>query len=408
MILPPALPLLEFSSVEEGQWKPGWFRADCCKLYRTANDQSPPQSNRGFCQDDDVTMSKPYFLLILAAMFSLSATALRAQEYPARAVTLVVPYPLSGPTDIRGASRMTKTYKLMAANAPPAISDTLSRIVQQAIRYESKHLVQLDRQPGGATTRGAQHVARAAADGHTLLLASNETMVLAPNYAVDVGYDPTRQFELAAPLVNMPFVLMASTGLPFKTLDRLIGYIKVRPGEVNYGSSGDGSTGHLAGELMRRAAGLDMVHVSYNGGLAALNGLAKGQVSLMFAALPLALPYLNNEHLRALAVAGPRRAELLPHLPTLAETGVTGADVAAWFGIFVPNGVSPNTVRWLNEHISASVNEAATRDALLMLGLEPVRGTLSDFASRIYTESERWGPVLKAARIPSRAGGKNS
>ena len=102
-------------------------------------------------------------------------------------------------------------------------------------------------------------------------------------------------------------------------------------------------------------------------------------------------------------MAGPRRAEVLPHLPTLAETGVTGADVAAWFGIFVPNGVSPNTVRWLNEHISASVNEAATRDALLMLGLEPVRGTLSDFASRIYTESERWGPVLKAARIPSRA-----
>lgn len=229
-------------------------------------------------------------------------------------------------------------------------------------------------------------------------------MVLTPNYATDVGYDPTRQFELAAPLVNMPFVLMIHTGLPFRTLDRLISYIKVRPGEINYGSSGDGSTGHLAGELLRRAAGLDMVHVSYNGGLAVLNGLAKAQTALMFAALPLALPYLSNEHLHALAVAGPRRAEMLPHLPSLAEAGIPGADVAAWFGIFVPNGVSPNTLRWLNEHISAAVNEAATRDALMLLGLEPVRASLSDFASRIYAEGERWGPLPKAARIPGRAG----
>ena len=127
------------------------------------------------------------FILTLLLAFTA-----QAQEYPSRTVTLVVPYPLSGPTDIRGASRMTKTYKLMAAHAPPAISDTLSRIVQQAIRYESKHPVLLERQPGGATTRGAQHVARAPADGHTLLLASNETMVLTPNYASEVGYDPTR------------------------------------------------------------------------------------------------------------------------------------------------------------------------------------------------------------------------
>jgi tripartite-type tricarboxylate transporter receptor subunit TctC len=330
------------------------------------------------------------------------ALAASAQTYPSRAVTLVVPYPLSGPTDIRGASRMTKTYKLMAANAPPAISDTLSRIVQQAIRYESRHPVLLDRQPGGATTRGAQHVARAPADGHTLLLASNETMVLTPNYATDVGYDPTRNFELAAPLVNMPFVLMTSTGLPFKTLDRLIAYIKVRPGEVNYASSGEGSTGHLAGELLRRATGLDMVHVSYNGGLSALNGLATGQTAMMFAALPLALPYLNNEHLRALAVASPRRAELLPDLPTLTESGIQGADVAAWYGVFAPNGVAPGILRWLSDHVGESINEASTRDALLALGLEPVRGPLSAFASRIYAESERWGPVLKAARIPVR------
>lgn len=348
-------------------------------------------------------MRTPNFIaLLLIDLLTWFSGDAAAQPYPSRAVTLVVPYPLSGPTDIRGASRMTKTYKLMAANAPPAISDTLSRIVQQAIRYESKHPVLVERQPGGATTRGAQHVARSAADGHTLLLASNETMVLTPNYATEVGYDPTRNFELVAPLADMPFVLMTSTGLPYKTLDRLIAYVKVRPGEINYASSGEGSTGHLAGELLRRAAGLDMVHVSYNGGLSALNGLAMGQTAMMFAALPLALPYLNNEHVRALAVASPRRAELLPHLPTLAESGIAGVEVSAWFGVFAPNGISPGAIRWLSDHISEGVNEVSTRNALLTLGLEPARSGLSEFATRIYTEHERWGPVLKAARIPGK------
>lgn len=341
-------------------------------------------------------------LRLIVLILAFAAFPVWAQQFPARPVTLVVPYPLSGPTDIRGTSRMTKTYKLMAANAPPSISDTLGRMVQQAIRYESKHPVLLERQPGGATTRGAQYVARAPADGHTLLLASNETMVLAPNYAAQAGYDPTRHFELVAPLATMPFVLASSAGLPFKSFDRLLAYVKVRPGEINYASSGEGSTGHLAGELLRRAAGLDMVHVSYNGGLAALNSLATGQTALMFAALPLALPYLNNEHLRVLAVANPQRLQRLPDLPTLAESGVAGADISAWYGVFAPNGVSPGIIRWLSDQIADGFNDTATRDALSALGLEPVRMPLSSFATRIYAENERWGPVLKAARIPAR------
>jgi tripartite-type tricarboxylate transporter receptor subunit TctC len=329
-------------------------------------------------------------------------SAATAQSYPARTVTLVMPFPLSGPTDIRGTTRMTKTYKLIAAHAPPAITDTLSRIVQQAIRNESRHPVLLERHPGGATTRGAQYVARARADGHTLLLASNATMVLAPHYIQGAGYEPTRDFELVAPLVNMPFVLVVSGNLPISTLDQLIAYVKVRPGELNYSSSGSGSSGHLAGELLSRAAGIEIVHVSYNGGLAALNALAIGQTSLMYAALPLALPYLKNETLSALAVASARRSELLPDLPTLAESGLRDADIAGWYGVFAPNGVSPGIIRWLNDRIGTAVNETMTRDALMGLGLEPVRASLSEFATRIYSESERLTPVVKAARLPAR------
>lgn len=339
-------------------------------------------------------------VLLLTVIASVSAAS--AADYPSQAVTLVVPYPLSGPTDIRGAQRMTKTYKLMAANAPPAISDTLARVVQQAIRYESKFPVNLERQPGGATTRGAQHVARAAADGHTLLLASNATMVLTPHFMPDVGYDPLRDFELMAPLVNMPFVLMASAGLPYKTLDKLIPYIKMRPGEINYGSSGDSSTGHLAGELFKRATGTDMVHVSYNGGLASLNALAISHTAMMFAALPLALPYFNNEHVRPLAVAGAKRTPLLPALPTLSEAGVPGIELAAWFGVFAPQGVSTNVIRWLSDHIRDGINDPATRAQLELLGLEVTQEPLSQFATRMRSEGERWGPLLRAARLPVR------
>lgn len=325
-----------------------------------------------------------------------------AHSYPAREVKVVVPYPLSGPTDVRGTQRMTKTYKVIATHAPPAISDTLGRMVQQAIRHDSKFPVIIERHPGASTVPGARYVARSAADGYTLLLASNATMVLMPHYLPAVGYDPMRDFELIAPLVNMPFVLMISAGLPLDSLERLVAYIKMRPGEVNYSSSGEGSTGHLAGELLRRAAGLDMVHVAYNGGMAALNGLARGQTSLMFAALPLALPYLKHAHVRALALAGARRSALLPGLPTLQESGIRGVEIAAWYGVFARNGTSPNVIRWLSEHIGDAINEPATRQDLMRLGLEPVRAPLSDFASRIYAEGERWGPVLRAARLPAR------
>ncbi len=332
--------------------------------------------------------------ILFLLTFSVSAT-----EFPARAVTLVMPYPISGPTDIRGAQRMTKTYKLMAANAPPAISDTLGRIVQQAVRYNSKYPVHIERQPGGATTRGAQHVARALADGHTLLLASNATMVLTPQYASDIGYHPVKDFQLVAPLVNMPFVLMASTGLPYKTLPQIINWVKHKPGELNYASSGDGSTGHLAGELFRRATSLDMMHVSYNGGLSALNAVATGHVAMMFAALPLALPYQQNEHLRMLALASSKRSSILPDLPTLTEAGVPNVEADAWFGIFAPHGTPGNALRWLNEQITEALADGNTRSQLRALGLEPVSMPASQFAMRIYSEFEKWGPVIRDSRI---------
>jgi tripartite-type tricarboxylate transporter receptor subunit TctC len=329
---------------------------------------------------------------------ALWPVAAGGEPFPHKVVRIVVPFPVSGPTDIRGTSRMTKTYKLIAEHSPPAISDSLARLVAQAIRAESRHGATLERQPGGITTRGAAAVARATADGHTLLLASNATIVINPQFLRDVGYEPVRDFVLVAPLVTMPFVLMVNSRLPVETPRELVAWLKVRPGEVNYGSSGGGTTGHMAAEFFRRTTGVDVVHVSYNGGLAALNGLAVNHTSLMFAALPLVLPYVTSEYMRPLAVAGSRRVAALPGLPTLAESGVEGVALEGWYAIFAPAQSPGQAIAWLAERIGAAIDDPAARRRLLALGLEPVTTQRGQFATRIHSESERWAPLIRANR----------
>lgn len=327
-----------------------------------------------------------------------------AEPFPTKPVKIVVPFPISGPTDIRGTSRMTRTYRMIAQNAPPAISDSLARLAAQAIRLDSGHPVVLERQPGAITTRGASYVAKSPADGHTLLLASNATMVINPHFFEGVSYDPVRDLELVAPLATMPFVLLVRDSLPVDSPRTLVTWLRPRPGEVNYGSSGDGSTGHLAGELFRRMARVSVVHVSFNGGISALNGLSTRQVSLMFAALPLALAFIPSEHFRPLAVTSAKRSARLAGVPTLAESGLPDFELEGWYGLFAPAG-SPSTANaWLRERIIPAVSEPATRAQLVALGLEPVAMPFEQFATRINTEYEKWAPVLRASRLPLKDG----
>lgn len=335
---------------------------------------------------------------VLALGFGLPDAA--AQAFPAKPVKIVVPYPISGPSDIRGTMRMSRSYRLIAHTAPPAISDTLARIAAQAIQSDSRHPVVLERQPGAVTTRGANSVARAEADGHTLLLASNGTMVINPHYFHGVEYDPVRDFVLVAPLATMSFVLLAHTSVPAESPRALIEWLQPRPGEINYGSSGDGSTGHLAGELLRRKAGVHIVHASFNGGIAALSGLAQRQVSVMFAALPLAIGYLPNEHFKALAVTSARRSDRLEGVPTLDESGLPGFEIEGWYGLFAPAGTPRSSAAWVRGQVRSLIESGAIGSHLRGLGLEPATMTFEQFATRIHTESDKWAPVLRASRLP--------
>jgi tripartite-type tricarboxylate transporter receptor subunit TctC len=342
------------------------------------------------------------------ALLSVSRGALPAQAepYPTKPVKIVIPYPISGPTDIRGTPRMSRSYRLMAPHAPPAVTDTLARIAERAIRADTTHPVELARRPGAATSRGALAVARSAADGHTLLLASNATMILNPHYFHGVEYDPVRDFILVAPLATMPFVLLAHAGLAADDARALAAWLKVRPGEINFGSSGDGSTGHLAGELFRRMAGVSVVHVSYNSGVDALNGLARRQVSFMFGALPLTLNYSPSEHFAPLAVTSARRLERLPEVPTMAESGYPACEIEAWYGLFTRAGAPPVATAWLRTQLSALFGSTAIQSYLRGIGLEPATMTLEQFATRIHTEFDRWGPLLRASRLPKDQDGR--
>jgi tripartite-type tricarboxylate transporter receptor subunit TctC len=335
-------------------------------------------------------------LAVLALVAAHGCGPAYAQPVPVKPVRIVVPFPISGPADIRGTLRMSRTYRLIAHTAPPPISDTLANIAVQGLH---PHAAVIERLPGAVTTRGANAVIRAPADGHTLLLASNATMVINPHFFHGVEYDPPRDFVLVAPLATMPFVLLARPELPAEA-PALIEWLRARPGEINYGSSGDGSTGHLAGELFRRMAKVHVVHASFNGGIAALSGLAQRQVSLMFAALPLAVSYLPNEHFGAVAITSEKRSARMPAVPTLGESGLRGFGVEGWYGIFARAGTPAAALAWMRERIRAAVAEPATREWLLAEGLEPAIMSIEQFATRINTEYDRWAPVLRASRLP--------
>jgi tripartite-type tricarboxylate transporter receptor subunit TctC len=342
--------------------------------------------------------------VFLGVLGPLAVPCAKAQPFPEKPIRIVVPYPISGPTDVRGTPRMSRSYRMIASTAPSPISDRLARIAALAIRADSRQGVVLERRPGGATTRGATTVARSAPDGHTLLLASNATIVINPNFFHDVDYVPMRDFVPVAPLAMMPFALMVGSAVTARTPRELVKWLSVRPGEVNYASSGDGSTGQLAGELFRRMTGVDVVHVAYASGVAGLNGLATRQVSLMFAALPAMLMYHPSEHFRPLAVTTARRFELLPELPTLAESGIPGYEMEGWFGLFAPAETPPAAAAWVRERVAATLGEPATRAELLNLGLDPPAMSFEQFATRINTEQEKWASILRAARLPMRAG----
>ena len=308
----------------------------------------------------------------LAAALAGTAAPATAQTYPARPVTLVVPY------------------------APGGASDTLGRLVAKWLQEKLGQPFVVENRPGAGSAVGADFVARATPDGYTLLLATSTTLAINPALYKKLPYDPLTSFTPVGLVANVPFVLAANPALGVKTLKDLIALAKAKPGTLTYGSAGNGSPQHLFMELLKTSAGMDIIHVPYKGSAPAMNDLVGGQISLMVSDLAPALGQIQAGKIIPLGVTTAQRLASLPDVPTLAEAGIAGYEATAWQGIVGPAGLPPEIVSALSGPLRAFVADPATAEAFAKVGLQPVSDTPSEFAAFIRAEIGKWGPVVRA------------
>lgn len=297
-----------------------------------------------------------------------------AQAYPARPVRLIVPFPPGGSTDV------------------------IARMVAQRLGDAIKTPVVVENKPGVGSVLGTDGVAKAAADGYTLVVSANPAIAPGPLMRAAMPYDPIRDFTHLALLGTFPNGFVVRTEHPAKTMAEFVAMARARPGSINYASAGLGSAGFLTGELLKQAAGIDMVHVPYKGSGPAITDLLGGQLDGMFESLVTATGYVRGGKLRLLAVSGEARSKTFPEVPALTEV-VPGVVGGAWFGISAPARLPANIALRLQTEVQAIVNAPDMQARLGELGMTPVPLVGADFLAFIQAENRKWGPVIKAGRI---------
>ena len=314
------------------------------------------------------------FAFAFAAACALATSALAA-DYPTKPVRIVVPFPPGGP------------------------ADALARMVGDKLQAALGQPVVVDNRPGAGGNIGMELGAKAAPDGHTLVLAPAGNLTVNPSLYRNVPYDVARDFAPVTVIAAVPNVLVVNPQVPAKDLAELIAYAKANPGKLNFASPGAGSGAHLAGELLKSTAGIEMVHVPFNGIAPAVTAVVAGDVQVMFAAAPSAMPQVTAGKLRALGVASPKRMAAAPALPTIDESGLPGFDVTSWYSIVVPATTPPAVIDRLQKEIARALEAPDVKAKLAGLGAEPVANTPADFAAMIRSESAKWGKIVKDANI---------
>ena len=298
-----------------------------------------------------------------------------AQAWPAKPIRIVVPF------------------------APGGGNDVFARQLAMRLGETLKQQVIVDNRPGAGGTVGTDAVAKAAPDGYTLLLGHTGTLAINPVLYPKLPYDAKHDLVAVGPLARAPLVLVVPAASRLRTLGDLIGAARATPGRLSYASSGNGTGGHLAGELLEEIAAIRLLHVPYKGTAPALNDLLGSQVDAMFSVIPSALPQIEAGRLRALAVTGTRRSPKLPRVLTAAEAGVAGYESTLAYGLMAPRGTPEPVLKSLGAALAQAVASPQLRDALLAEGAEPLAGSAADFAELMRTESEKWARVIRAAGI---------
>ena len=310
----------------------------------------------------------------VAALIALAGPA-QAQTYPTKPIRLIVPFP------------------------PGGGSDTMGRIIGQKLGERLGQQVVVDNRPGAGGSIGADVAAKAPPDGHILLLGSASEIAQYPNVNPKLPYNPQRDFEPITLVGNVPLLLVVHPSLPVRTVREVIALARSSPGKLNFSSAGNGSTTHLAVELMRLETGIKLSHVPYKGSVPAVTDLVAGNVQLGMPTMPAALPFVRSGRLRAIAISTAKRSPTLADVPTVREGGVKDYDAVLWTGVLAPAATPQPIITRLHGELAQIVRLEDVKEALAKQGAEPVVTTPEQFSAYIRAEFSKWGKVVKAANV---------
>ena len=320
--------------------------------------------------------ARSIYTLGLATTLVFAAPNARAVDYPVRPIKLVVPYAAGGPTDVLGR----------------LVADFLGRDLKQTVIVENK--------PGAQGAIGAEAVARAEPDGYTLFVAAASIIVLNPMLYKKLSYDPAKDLRMLALVTDLPVVMEVHPSIPAKTVAEFVAYAKQNPGKLNFGSAGTGGTIHLAGEMFKQMAGIEMTHVPYKGAGPALTDLLSGNIQVMFDSLSTALPPVRSGLLRPLGVSSARRSPDLPDVPTIAESGYPDYTVSVWYGIAAPSKLPDDIAQKIGASLDRALNDDTFRASLEKIGFPVFRPrSAASIAEFIDADRARWSAVIKAQNI---------
>ncbi|WP_088278602.1 tripartite tricarboxylate transporter substrate binding protein [Ideonella sp. A 288] len=323
-------------------------------------------------------MQRRHLLLALPAAWATlgAAGTARAQAWPGKPIRLVVPFPAGGATDL------------------------LARALSQRLGAQLGQPVVVDNRAGAGGTLGSAEAAKAAPDGHTLLLATSSTHSIAPHLNPRLPYQVETDFTPIAHVANAPNLVLVPQTLPVKDVKELIAHAKARPGQLNYASSGNGTIVHLTTEAFKSQAGVFITHIPYRGTALAIPDLVSAKVHLLFDSVVSGMPHVKDGKLKALAITSRTRSPLAPDLPTVAESGLPGFESTTWFGLYAPRGLPAEIATRLNTEVHGALASADVQERLARLGADAItRGSAADFAAMVRADSERWGRLVRERRI---------
>jgi len=281
---------------------------------------------------------------------------------------------------------------------PGGATDFLGRVVGQRLAEALGQPVVIDNRPGAGGNLGIEIAARSAPDGYTLVLVA-PNITISPSLYRKLNYDPVRDFAPVTPVATVTMVIITHPALPAQTLKEFIALAKSKPGQLNYGSGGSGTSLHLAGELFKITAGVDLVHVPYKGASVAMNDVIGGRLDSLFIGIPAPAPHIKAGRLRGLAVLASQRSPVLPEVPTATEAGLPGFEVTTWYGVLAPAGTPKDIVARLNREIVKILNTPDTKERLAVVAADPMTSSPEQFSAYIKQEIARWSKVVRTAGL---------